>query len=826
MHRFHLTRNLRSLVFLMIAAAVPAAGWTVWWANRTGLPESWRTAIERELDKQGLHVEIGALSYLPLRGVAASKVRVFSDSTRLHEISSFERVMMAFDKTKLARGDVHLNHLELRDAALSLPIDPDDLSAGILEIKGANGTILMPGKRRFEIRDARGRISGIDVSLNARLTGYRHEGGTGEGKSEDGKRREILARIIQELERWRFEAEQPPAIRIFLEADANQKSALTASMTVEARQLERNGHQLDSLSAEVDLSGDLLTITRLKAADTRGTLDARGDYDMSDREGRFDLDCSLEIAPLLAAWFDLSLPGRIVIGGAQSLVAEGTFHMDADHKPRIHMTGHLCTEALMLRGVPFDTAECAFSWRDGELFLRDVRLTRPDGVASGKAMFQPPMLRMALHSTLPAPVYKPFFTGQPLEQVIDDFSLGEGASFDIRLDGGFDITDHHSWAYTGGGTVKNVGYRGVPVDEAACGFSLSHHELDFFGGTVVFNYKDYPLRTTFNGPLGGTAKVGRIRYVSERKEVDVEGVEGAIWAAPLVRLFSPEVADTLEVYRFHRPPLLKGSGVVDVTPRGRTSLDISFQSRDSADYHFLGENLTLSRPSGKVAIRGPKVTVADLKLDAFDGPVTAGLDFNGAGGIDGEITWTGLSIPALASTYGFQIKAGGTVTGRLEFSMLEGRMETMKGEGLLALEKTELFSVPVFGPLSLVISGVLNNRRAGFERAKNAFCTFRIKDGVLRTTDFHTATNSLTFAGDGELDLSQRTMDMTMRMNARGLLGLITLPLRPFYGMFQFRGTGPIKSPEWENVMFTTPPPDQKEFLKEPPKALVVPGAE
>jgi hypothetical protein len=123
-----------------------------------------------------------------------------------------------------------------------------------------------------------------------------------------------------------------------------------------------------------------------------------------------------------------------------------------------------------------------------------------------------------------------------------------------------------------------------------------------------------------------------------------------------------------------------------------------------------------------------------------------------------------------------------------------------------------------------VVSGVLNDRRAGFERAKSAFCNFRIQDGVLRTGDFQTATTSLTFVGEGQVDLARRTLDMTMRMNARGLLGLITLPLRPFYGMFQFRGTGPLKDPQWENVMFTAPSEQQKELLQAAPKASIAPA--
>jgi hypothetical protein len=125
-----------------------------------------------------------------------------------------------------------------------------------------------------------------------------------------------------------------------------------------------------------------------------------------------------------------------------------------------------------------------------------------------------------------------------------------------------------------------------------------------------------------------------------------------------------------------------------------------------------------------------------------------------------------------------------------------------------------------------LVSGVLNNRRAGFERAKSAFCNFKIKDGVLSTRDFRTVTTSLSFAGDGSVDLKNRTLDFTMRMNARGLLGLITLPLRPFYGMFQFRGTGPLKEPKWENVMFTTPPAEQDSLLLPAPKARAVRGHE
>jgi len=825
MYHLHLSRNLRSLGFLLTAMAIVAAGCLLWWVNRTGLPDSWRATIEREISNRGVHMQIGSISYLPLRGVVASKVRVFADPQHMQEISRLERVLIVFDKTKIARGKLAITKLVLRNAALSLPLNPNHPEAGRLEVTEAHGTLLMPGEKRLEIRDAHGRIAGVDVSLNARLIGYHKSGNRATDDSNNSRHRDALARAIKLIESLRFDEKDPPRLAVFLEGDANDRAKLNVKLTLDSARLEKNRHSLHGLHAEAEITGNLLDLTSLRARDARGSLNGHLDFDFTERTGRFDVQSSLNMAPLLTAWFGQAMPGQMVISGAQELVAEGSFHLNEEHKPEVHMNGRAAAEELMLRGVRFESGESAFAWEEGNLFLRDLQLYRTDGMAAGKVLVQGPLVRMALKSTLPAAVYRPFFIGKPLQVVIDSFKELEDAAFDIRLEGGFDTTEPHSWAFNGGGTVRNVSYKNVPLESAACQFSLSHHELDFFDGTVVFNYQDYPMRQTFSGPKRGTAKVGRIRYVSSEKVVEVEDVTGPVWAAPLVRLFAPKVADSLEVYRFHQPPEMKGSGVVDVTSQGRTALDITFTSEQEADYVLLGKNVTLSRPSGNVLIRGDHVTVADLKFHAFDGPVTGRYSYAN-GKLDGETSWTKLSLPALASTYGFQNKSGGELTGRLDFSITGGQVKTMNGEGLFALEKTELFSVPMFGPLSPVMSTVLNDRRAGSERAKSAFCTFGITEGMMRIRDFQTATTSLTFVGEGEVNLADLTLDMTLRMNARGLLGFLTLPLRPFYGMFQFRGTGPLQDPLWENVMFTNPPEEQREALLEVPKARTVPSEE
>ena len=79
------------------------------------------------------------------------------------------------------------------------------------------------------------------------------------------------------------------------------------------------------------------------------------------------------------------------------------------------------------------------------------------------------------------------------------------------------------------------------------------------------------------------------------------------------------------------------------------------------------------------------------------------------------------------------------------------------------------------------------------------------------------------FTGEGSIDLDKKEIDLLIRMNARGLFGFIALPLRPFMGLFQFKGTGPISEPNWKTTLFTTPAGGKDDPLfRKPPKATIL----
>lgn len=821
---FHLriVRNLRTVLWLVLAALVPLSAFGLYWANKTGLPDEWRQALEQEISKHGAHVEIGSLTYIPLQGFVAQNVQIFAEEEHIHEISRLERVQIVLDNAQLAAGEFRLRKIELRNARLALPVDPKNPAGEALHFSGIYGTIFMTGERLIEAQEVKAEVGGIQVTLAARLLGKVHNRRKPDDDKNEGRRREMIAHILNELQHWNFDEAHPPRIHLDIDGDLSDRTTIKAEFTIEAPSVEKKQYTLVGFRAQGNVTSQLLTVRGFSAEDARGKLSGHADYKIIAKEGRFDLVSSVDIPRLIKSWLATPIHIDLISGGNQEIQAAGDFNLSDPENPVINLTGHALCDSMMFKGVSFDSVDTWFSWQDGNLFLKDLKLSRPDGDVEAKVMIENGIVRLSIHSTLPAPIYKPFFSGQPLEKIIADFTENEAASTEVWLEGSFNTQDRFSWAYNGKGIVKNMSYRGVPVKSADCSFTLTHSELDFQDGSVVFDYSDYPLRKAFGGPKSATAEIKRISYTGESRLVTVESVKGDIWVPPLVRFFAPKIADDLEKYRFHRPPAVSGSGVIDVTPQGRTNLKVQFSSNDDANYEFLGKDITLSQPEANVRIRGGKVNVSDLTAEVFGGKISGKFE-NSDKLLTGELSWSDLAMNDLSSTYGFNMKGGGDVTGRLEFSLPSGDISLMRGEGLIALGKAELFSIPILGPLSPVMARVLDNKQAGFQRAKSAFCTFNIRRGILRTRDFQTATNSVTITGDGAVDLTEKTVDFTVRLNARGFLGLLTLPLRPFYGLFQFRGNGPLNDPNWENVHFTSPPEAQNDrLLAPPPKARIV----
>jgi hypothetical protein len=479
-------------------------------------------------------------------------------------------------------------------------------------------------------------------------------------------------------------------------------------------------------------------------------------------------------------------------------------------------------ENLEVRGNPHVSAkiEARFLKRDHyvleRLTLLDIVIDHPQGKLSGLVDMEGTHARYELESTFPPEIWRPFFPGQSLEKILGDFTSNDKSRYWVKLNGKLDIADRTAWSVEGQGKVENASYRQVPVHSCATSLQLKHHSLRFSDIAVDFDYRDYELHKMYQGGTHGPVQAAAVNYDHAAGMVQIQQLRGNLHPVPLLNMFAKSIADDLMEYRFHAPPSLFADGSIDVRNEGRTQLKVTLQKAPKITWEFLGAPVTFSDVSTELQIDSQKVVLNRLAAQAFGGTCAGNVrvSFSGENRFNTEIRWNSLKMLEISEAYKFEQKGYGTLTGRISLAGISGVTQSLEGEGLCSLEKGELFAVPVFGPLSPVISTVLADRRAGFERAKDAFCNFMVRKGVIETNDFTTHTTSLKFTGNGKVDLNQKTVDMTIRMNARGLLGIVVLPFQPIIkGLFQFHGQGPMNKPKWEHVIFSSPPDQEKDVL-------------
>lgn len=823
MRSSNILRNLRSFLWLAVAALIPICLASLYRANQAGLPDSWRLAIENELANHGAFVEIASLTYLPLRGFTAEGIRIFAEEEKTTEISSLERVQMVLDNARLAKGEFRLRSVDLDNVQLALPIDQKEPTGETLKFKNINGSITLSGERTIELEDTTAIVGGIQLTLNGILLTKDKKHGGEDDEKDDGRRRELVAKLIEQIETWQIDPSNPPKVTVNLSGDFSDKRSLKATYYGVASNVQKKGAKLKNLEVSGSLSGQLFTIDRIYAKDSRGELTGNISYDVGLRKGQCSINSSLNLPRLMKAWAEIPLDKEVLLGGSQDFQINASISLPEDAPMVLNATGNGALESVIFKGITLQEIETDFSYQNGDLFLRDMQISTANGKANADFRLKDGEVKIALESTFPPALYKPLFTGKPLEKILGHFSSNSGATTHLTLNGSFLTSDTKSWSYNGAAKISNQSFQNVPLKSVDCSFSVNTKELIFESPKITFDYSSYPLRKTFGGARTGTATAKKVRFHGPERLVHLTDVRGKIYPAPLLALFAPEMAKNLERYRFHNPPSLSSSGVVDITPKGRTDLRTKLTTNSPANFEFLGKELTLKNPSASVHIRGKQVRVDNLVAKVFQGELGGKIRRDSNATLRGEFTITKLSWPAIAKRYDFNVQGGGRLTGRIDFNLPAGGVSKLSGNGLVGLEKAELFSVPVFGPLSSVMAKVLDDDRAGFERAKYAFCNFFIKNGIISTYDFQTATSSINFAGNGIINLPKQTIDFTVRLNARGLLGILTLPLRPFTGLFQFHGTGPIKKPIWESVRYTSPSKLQNEFLlKPPPKAKIV----
>ena len=124
------------------------------------------------------------------------------------------------------------------------------------------------------------------------------------------------------------------------------------------------------------------------------------------------------------------------------------------------------------------------------------------------------------------------------------------------------------------------------------------------------------------------------------------------------------------------------------------------------------------------------------------------------------------------------------------------------GSGAAQLTDGDVFAIPVMGPISRLVSGVMDRPTAGYSIATDAHATFTIERGIVRSDDFVALTPGFVLRASGSIDSVEDVLDIDAEMNARGPLRLVGWPLSK---LLKYKGEGSLSDPQWRAVNFTLP---------------------
>ena len=116
----------------------------------------------------------------------------------------------------------------------------------------------------------------------------------------------------------------------------------------------------------------------------------------------------------------------------------------------------------------------------------------------------------------------------------------------------------------------------------------------------------------------------------------------------------------------------------------------------------------------------------------------------------------------------------------------------MIGKGSLKIEDGNVFAIPLLGPFSYILGTVIPG--VVYNNARIATADFTVGNEKVSTKNIEIQGRGFSMYGDGSIQLLTGGLDMSMRINAQGIPGLVFFPVSK---LLEYHSDGTISDPRW-----------------------------
>lgn len=806
---FRLIKNL--VITALVLAVIGLIGGLVY-LNQIGFPGHYGDWVRAELSERDVEVEFDSLRFSPRKGLIATNAKFFAHKEDITPALTANYISIDIDKSLAIRGQFELREIFISGGNAMLEMEDSQESLAAEKI---NAEIFLQEDGNIRIRKAEFLVEGCAVKLDADLKLPTKKETTEPGPRND----QVLRAILRELELWKIPADQPPKISLQLRGDLNDPARIRTEFKIEANDLVRNNYALGTIVLHGELRDELATVEKILLADDSGEAEGKADWNLRQRKGRFELSSSIDIKNFLKTCFDVEVIGDLDSEDPPFLQVQGEVIQRDDQSFTVNTSGFAELGPFHFLEYPYESLSSQFSWRDGDLYLQDLEVSAEEHSLRGDLLMKGNLIQYRVKSDLPLTAFSPFIKkDSPTDKIIERFKFEKDSTLSVDLEGHMNRIHFKDVSATGSIQSTKLSYRGISLHELSSDFVINPEKIEFTSIQTQLDDREEEARLRFGGAPSEPILTDRIQVDLKTRITYISNLRGTFWPTPIIRAFAPKTAaHLLKNYRFNHPPSLSLTGAfTGYKDRPEdTHFVIALRSSGETGYPFLGKTLPVKDLRADITMKGRDLKIERLAFASLKGlaagQVNVQVQPNQKTTYQGDIRWNQISFPELSKVYKFDEVEKGTLTGRIQFRGTGGDIRKFNAKGGLELKAGNLVALPVLGPLSPLMAGVLGDKRMGYERAKNASAHFEIDKGIWKTEDLQAFSENITLTGNGWIDLDTKKMDMTVRANVRGLLGVVAIPLSPFKGLLQFRGTGLFTDSEWKAAAFTAPVTGEKD---------------
>ena len=478
--------TLTILLFLSVIAVIGG----VFYLNSTGLNEEIRGHISDELEQRGVHVEFDSLKYHFSDGLIATNVQFFDNEDRINKLASLPKVSINLDKTKLLRGIRKINSLSLTNTDIEIPINPEDPNSPRMVIKDINGNIEFPSNDSISTSKLTACYMGINITLAGNLWQEAPQEHIEEPPKDIAITRALAyQKFLNYLQDWTWDESTAPQVNLFVEGDINAPQNIKLEFDINAPALAYQGYALKEVKSTGNLTHNLITVDKLEFSNKNKKAQIMMDYDLTLRDGRFDILTGIHIQEFVKNLFGYELIKGFKITGGTALKSKGRFKLPnletyryfspmlpnfikpAVPKLELQATGTAKLSSFEYLGSKFDSFSSDFSWNNGDIYLDRLIVKNNDGFLKGRLLYKNKIITYDTETTFSADTFRPFIKpGGKVDKALEQIEFAPDSTLLFKSTGNLNAKDLTDWGSDGELYLTKIKYNDIILDSFSSKF--------------------------------------------------------------------------------------------------------------------------------------------------------------------------------------------------------------------------------------------------------------------------------------------------------------------------------------------------------------------